>query len=530
MTTDIPRGALPGTESLTVLGTGGEGSVYALPPSVVPQQVTAVAGGRQVVYKEFRTPDSPAQATHHREVVGVFRKFGTEQQQWILDRAAWPLATVTDGNTVVGILMPVIPEKFYREFPASGGRTRRGEASFQMLLNDDRYLQKMNLRMSEKQIYSILLEVCDLLRVLQDGGIVVGDLSARNLMFSVPTGSSGTAAVYLIDCDSVSTSASVNPDSVETPGWDVPSGERRQTKETDRYKFGLLVLRLLSGHQVTRDPGRLPAGVPSGIRDLVVRTLTAVPTERPSFGTWWEMLQQVAGSADSTVPAARPATVPVTVQAPVAAPTVGMVAPVTRRKPSSSPVTVSRTAAPRPSAAVPPQTAAAQISVVPATTVKPDIPVAAKVVRVAATVLALASLYMLIHDFVSVGNYYDWNPSLWRGYLGQLVSWYEIPVLIFSIIAASPGKLDRLWRPLSLRSLSLIMAVMQALHISLGGWVSLSNIEYFSFIEFYLRYDGYSGFWGISYHLFDQLRVVFLLIIAVAAFRLRYDKDGELVR
>lgn len=349
MTTDIPRGELPGTGSLTVLGTGGEGTVYALPEAAVPQQVTAVSGGRKVVYKEFRTPDSPAQATHHREVVGVFRKFGTEQQQWILDRASWPLATVTDGNTVVGILMPVIPETFYREFPASGGRTTRGEAGFQMLLNDDRYLQKMNLRMSDKMKYTVLLAVCDLLRVLQGGGIVVGDLSARNLMFSASDGTGSPASAYLIDCDSVSTPASVNPDSVETPGWDVPAGEKRQTKEADRYKFGLLVLRLLSGHQVTRDPGRLPAGVPSVICDLVVTTLTEVPAARPPLDTWWEVLQQVAGAADSTVPSARPTPAPAAAQAfPVAAPTVGMVAPVTRRKPSSSPMTVSRTTAPGP--------------------------------------------------------------------------------------------------------------------------------------------------------------------------------------
>ncbi|CUU66606.1 hypothetical protein ACTXKQ_09410 [Corynebacterium variabile] len=112
MTTDIPRSALPDTGSLTVLGTGGEGSVYALPTTAVPPQVVALAGEHKLVYKEFRTPDSPERARHHRAVVDVFRKFGSEQQQWLRDRAAWPVATVVDGSAVVGVLMPVIPEMF----------------------------------------------------------------------------------------------------------------------------------------------------------------------------------------------------------------------------------------------------------------------------------------------------------------------------------------------------------------------------------------------------------------------------------
>lgn len=296
MTTDIPRGALPGTGSLTTLGTGGEGTVYDLPADSVPQQVQEAAVGRRVVYKQFRTPDSPAEAEHHRAVVEFLRTLGKEQREWLLDRAAWPLAVVEDDGAVCGILMPRVPDRFFRNFPLSGGRTRRGEAGFQMLLNDGRYLDRMGLSLTGEQKYALLAEVSDLLRVLQGGGVVVGDLSARNLMFCQGTGSAA-ASVYLIDCDSVSVPGSGNPDSMETPGWEVPAGEEKQTGDSDRYKFGLLALRLLVGDQQTRDPGRLPEDTAGAVTSLVTETLREGTGKRPPLGVWNEVLQRPQGKS-----------------------------------------------------------------------------------------------------------------------------------------------------------------------------------------------------------------------------------------
>lgn len=296
MTTDIPRGALPGTGSLTTLGTGGEGTVYDLPADAVPAQVKEAASGRRVVYKQFRTPDSPAEAEHHRAVVGFLGKLGSEQREWLLDRAAWPLAVVEDAGTVCGILMPRVPDRFFRDFPLSGGRTRRGEAGFQMLLNDGRYLDRMGLPLTGDQKYALLAEVSDLLRVLQGGGVVVGDLSARNLMFCQGAGAAA-AYVYLIDCDSVSVPGSDNPDSMETPGWEVPVGEEKQTGDADRYKFGLLVLRLLVGDQQTRDPGRLPEDTAGAVKTLVTETLRDGAGKRPPLGVWNEVLQRPQGKS-----------------------------------------------------------------------------------------------------------------------------------------------------------------------------------------------------------------------------------------
>lgn len=518
MVAEISRSALPDTGRLKKLGTGGEGSVYALSVHEAPQEVRDLVKGRPLAYKEFLVPDSGREAEHHRSVVEVFGKFGPEQQEWLLDRAAWPVATVTDKGTVTGIVMPLIPDQFFRDFPASGGRTTRAEAGIQLLLNDDRYLRKMGLLLSKRQRYSILLEVCDLLRVLQGGGIVVGDLSARNLMFSLGEGAHGAASVHLVDCDSVSTPESVNPNGMETPGWEVPAGVEKQTADSDRYKFGLLVLRLLAGDQRTRDADRLPAGAPHRVRDMVGRTLAGDLSDLPTFSEWLGMLSVACDSADGSLPAVQ--------ASPVAAPSAGTVAPVARRKPGSSPTTVvSRATVPRSSTAAP-QAAAAQV-----TAAKSAAPVAVKVVRTAATVLALCSAYILIWNFFISGYALDWDPSQWRGPIGGIVRWEVIPILVFAIVLAVPGKLDKLWTPLSFRSLAVGLSVFQLLYIFSFAWVGdILNIESYSFVDDYLSYDGYRGWWSALSHLCDQLRVVCLLVIAVAAFRLKYDKDGDLVR
>lgn len=291
MTMEIPRQSLPATASLTRLGTGGEGVVYDLPAAAVPQEVRTAAGGRPVVYKEFLHQDSPAEAQHHRAVVGFLGKLGSVQREWLLDRAAWPLAVVVNGGAVCGILMPKIPAQFFRDFPTPSGGSLRKEADFQMLLNNKAFLKARGIGIGKKWKLGLLIQGAELLRVLQGAGLVVGDLSARNLLFAVGDSKDDQGSVYLIDCDSVSTPGSMNLSGMETPGWSLPSGEKTQTPEGDRYKFALLVLRVLAGDQMTRNIGDLPSSAPVQVRRLTERTLSSAPTDRPRFQEWVEVLQ-----------------------------------------------------------------------------------------------------------------------------------------------------------------------------------------------------------------------------------------------
>lgn len=296
MTAEIPRQSLPATASLTRLGTGGEGIVYDLPAAAVPQEVRTAAGGRPVVYKEFLHQDSPVEAQHHRAVVGFLGKLGSVQREWLLDRAAWPVAVVVNGGAVCGILMPKIPAQFFRDFPTPSGGSLRKEADFQMLLNNKVFLKARGIGIGKKRKLGLLIQVAELLRVLQGAGLVVGDLSARNLLFALGDGPDDPGSVYLIDCDSVSTPGSANLSVMETPGWSLPSGEKTQTQEGDRYKFALLVLRVLAGDQTTRNIGDLPSSTPVQVRRLTERTLSSAPADRPRFQEWVEVLQTAYAS------------------------------------------------------------------------------------------------------------------------------------------------------------------------------------------------------------------------------------------
>lgn len=291
MTMNITRQSLPETAALTRLGVGGEGIIYDLSTTDVPQKIQEAAGGRPVVYKEFLHADSPAEAQHHRAVVDFLGKLGTDQRAWLLDRAAWPLAVVTDSGSVTGIVMPRIPDQFFRDFPTPSGGSIRKEADFQMLLNDRKFLEARSIGIGKKRKLGILIQVAELLRVLQGSGLVVGDLSAKNLLFSLEDGPDYPGSVYLIDCDSVSTPGGANLSGMETPGWSLPEGEKTQTQEGDRYKFALLVLRVLAGNQMTRDLTDLPSSTPEHIKLMMRRSLSTEPPVRSRFQEWVEVLQ-----------------------------------------------------------------------------------------------------------------------------------------------------------------------------------------------------------------------------------------------
>ena len=80
-------------------------------------------------------------------------------------------------------------------------------------------------------------------------GVAVGDLSPKNLLFSLGP----PVKVYFVDCDGMRLGRSVLPQ-VETPDSavrDVNRTEELATPASDSYKLALLTLRLFAGDQST---------------------------------------------------------------------------------------------------------------------------------------------------------------------------------------------------------------------------------------------------------------------------------------
>lgn len=273
---------------------GGQGTVYR----VQGGKWNAAASG--VVYKQYHATQSVNAGVLDSMVAFILSRAPAERDA-VIGRSAWPIQVVVQGNgSVCGFIMPRIPDDFLISFRTSRGTTERVPGEFQHLLNDDRFLLRHGIRINDKQRFGLLLDVARALDMFHGHGIAIGDLSPKNLLFSLAS----SPRSYFIDCDSVTVNRKSVLAQVETPDWDVRSVSREElaTPASDRYKFGLLVLRLFAQDQNTRDVSRLPRRVPSGVRRLVEAALGATPASRPSLRDWFKELEsaQAGASAKST--------------------------------------------------------------------------------------------------------------------------------------------------------------------------------------------------------------------------------------
>ena len=206
-----------------------------------------------------------------------------------------------------------VPDDFRTTIRRPSGAQEKTLAQVQLLLNPDAYLAKRGIPLSDRHRYRLLAEAAETLAVLHGHGIAVGDLSPKNVLFALAP----ETRCFFVDADAMRLAGRSALAQAETPDWEVRavSTEELATPQSDAYKFGLLVLRLLAGDQSTRDPARLPARVPAAVRTLVERTLVPTPGSRPALADWAAPLRAAATTASAAVP-----TVPVPAKPAVPAP------------------------------------------------------------------------------------------------------------------------------------------------------------------------------------------------------------------
>jgi YVTN family beta-propeller protein len=232
----------------------------------------------------------------------------------LINQAAWPCRLVENAGAVEGFVMPAIPDKFFLTMRKASGPTRvAGE--FQHLLNDSGFLARRQIVISDRNRYELLTEVANALSIFHRHDIAVGDVSPKNLLFAT----SPRASVYFIDCDAMRLKGNSVLPQLETPGWEVPTGNSREelaTVTSDSYKFGLLALRMLVGDQDTKDTARLPKDTPSPIRQLISESLSPRPRARPAPEDWGVPLTDAASTASTGLQVVPPTSINVPSSSP----------------------------------------------------------------------------------------------------------------------------------------------------------------------------------------------------------------------
>jgi eukaryotic-like serine/threonine-protein kinase len=328
----IPRDKLG---SLTKIGQGGQGVVYG-----APNVKTKFAAS--MVYKEYK-PQTLA-AIDFTALAAmpalVEDSLSYAEGERLISAATWPCALVENAGTTTGFVMPAIPEQFFIPFTTAKGVSNvTGE--FQHLLNHPTVLAARGIDINDAQRYSLLREVASTLAFLHKHGVCVGDISPKNLLFSLTP----HQAIYLIDCDAMRINGVSALPQVETPGWEAPAGEELATIYTDTYKLGLLALRLLAGDQDTTNPDHLPSTTPNLVRQIITDTLKPQPDRRPLPEAWTHVLGDAIEQAEYRLKTTSTDTAPADLGAPAI--------PVVHSRPST-PTSRPRPQTPTPPAPAPP--------------------------------------------------------------------------------------------------------------------------------------------------------------------------------
>lgn len=269
------------------LGGGGQANVYE------------VRNRQATVFKKYHVTKVNAPAL--RRLLRVPEEMTAPEATRLRTLTSWPRAAVLASlsGSVTGFLMDRVPEPF--TFSARG-RSKLNELQF--LIYPPRPAWSAAVaEVNDGKRVAVALELARLVEFLHVHEVVIGDISPRNVLWSV----SPVPAVYLIDADGCRASGShpVTPQ-LDTPGWQDPRRTAAAaTLDSDRYKLALAVVRTLGGsHRLMLDDadGTWSLG-DQRLRDLAARA--AHSAARPDAAAWVCALSATT-SADTAAAVMRP--------------------------------------------------------------------------------------------------------------------------------------------------------------------------------------------------------------------------------
>lgn len=294
---------------LEQLAVGGEGIVYR------------VRSQPSLVLKEYKAAQRPVLNTLALERIIEFRNSLSPTDRDRLDtRTIWPSTAVADGRGVCGFLMPAIGADFYRNYGLRANPKRVLCDWNQLAYQGQQLAPHMISEIPRPSLDEKVLLITDLvqtIRVLHRNGMVLGDLSGRNLIWGI-----APARAVVIDCDSFrfAGESGVCPHK-ESPGWIDPAlGGKPTTLESDIFKLGVAAYRALwsrPGGEVTPAAVKTATGsaVAAAIVELVAHSVDT--TGRPTIEDWATQLEKLNRYRGRTVidvskPMVRPTPSPTT--------------------------------------------------------------------------------------------------------------------------------------------------------------------------------------------------------------------------
>ncbi|MCZ0979849.1 hypothetical protein O1L60_14820 [Streptomyces diastatochromogenes] len=212
---------------LKELATGGQGRVHV------------VGGPEGLLFKQYLEPHKVDGAALSA-LVALRQGLGETDRQRLDREAAWPLCRVTDAGRVSGFLMRRAPATM--TWRSSKGDEKLIELSY--LLRPPKAAWQAVRQPTPSERFALVMALVDLFQWLHAMGLVVGDLSQANVLWSLAP----HPAVHLLDCDGVRiTGRPPVLAQADTPDWlDPKSPPGMVSVDSDRYKAALMIGRVLA--------------------------------------------------------------------------------------------------------------------------------------------------------------------------------------------------------------------------------------------------------------------------------------------
>jgi hypothetical protein len=271
----VERLSRSGLGALNLIAGGGQARVYAAPSLLVGEEMGPF------VFKEYR--DKRISISGLDGMIS-FRQRLSEHDRAVLDVLAnWPLRVVEgDRGGADGVILPLISPPFFHELRLPDGSRKRLPRDAQYLAQPPERCHRVGIRVAGLgDRYRFCRDLAFAVGFLHRRDVCIGDISFKNLAYAVDIHPS----VYLVDCDAfrLKGSSPVVPQ-LHTPDWVPPEGSRVQSVDTDLYKLGLYVLRVLTPRALSgqnRDPCWADDALDPRGRYLLRKSLAAAGSAPP---------------------------------------------------------------------------------------------------------------------------------------------------------------------------------------------------------------------------------------------------------
>lgn len=268
---------------LSPLGGGNEAQVSR----VQSRQGIAVKIYKPNVINELHLPSLEA-------LLATIEGLDTHTRARISERAAFPIELVTDKGKWIGFTMPLLPDTFFARHGVKA-MPKRVELDWNRLTMSHRWIGNPNMLSeiplpTERQQLEIALSLSQTVAMLHRAGIIIGDVSGRNLLWALKP----TPLAYFLDTDSFRIQqmpGTTTPK--ETDGWRDPELKGQPTNfSSDLYKMALAISRIFFSSEFSAASVNKPPTSMTGASQQVFdhAKIAFSSNKRPDAESWAKLL------------------------------------------------------------------------------------------------------------------------------------------------------------------------------------------------------------------------------------------------